>query len=115
VSNHKYDAMRDAAFKSKILDPKYHQPLLADMERLLDVANVPPEYLFKSTNGVCTEEEVNWAADVRKAGNKRGLMYLGKFGIEVEERMLSLSAMWLRNYIDVRYTSFNVAIQADKN
>lgn len=90
-------------FASKVLDPKVHDRLVANLDAYAADAGIHPRFIWTSAKGTLTDEESAWAKAIRQhmaSGQSLGLCYFG--GESVLERM-SLMAGWMtRNFIRAR-------------
>lgn len=103
--------MLEALIKeSPVIDQTHHKPLLDDIEGVCEKANIPPQFLFKSMKGYCSETEMQWVAN-SKTNPRHGLMYIGDFSISVETRMMLMVAAFLRNYRDARFITLHDCLQ----
>lgn len=90
-------------YASKVLDPKVHDRLVANLDAYAADAGIHPRFIWTSAKGVLTEEESAWAKAIRHhiaSGQSFGLCYFGD-GIVLER--MSLMAGWMtRNFIRAR-------------
>lgn len=96
----------EEAFKSGILNKEFHERLLVDIDAVIEVAGIPPEYLWSRLSEHCRVDEVEWMKNIRKHTN-HGLALVnggqkGKPAKPAIDRMMALTGACLRNYIDSR-------------
>jgi hypothetical protein len=100
-----------AEFKS-ILDSTRHGPLIADMQRICEVANVPRHHVEVSMKNYCRDDQVEWVSTYleRKKKGEGGLVLSGWTDSEI--RCYAIAGAFLRSYIDARVYSFNEVIDS---
>lgn len=107
----------DQVFQSGLLDKTYHDRLLADLERITQLAGIPPEYVWTRLSDYCPAEEGQWLRTIKK-GPHIGLAFVGgkgkKFSPPVEDKMMAMTGACLRNYIDARMMPVQEVIHALK-
>lgn len=96
---------------TSILDPIEHQRLLADLENVCEVANVPRTYVHQSMAQHCGAAEIEWVRNFRqnRIDGVGGLCLTGPNG---ETRAMAICGALLRNFIDARIVSVNQLIAA---
>lgn len=90
-------------YATKVLDPKVHDRLVANLEAYAADAGIHPRFIWTSAKGVLTDEESAWAKAVRQhmaTGSSFGLCYFG--GDSVLERMSFMAGWMTRNFIRAR-------------
>lgn len=91
----------EVAFASKVLDRELHERLIADMDSICNTAGVPPFVVWTRMSMYCSPQEMDWVA---KSFTKQtsGLVFVGKQLTPVEDRMMAMTAAYLRNFKDAR-------------
>lgn len=90
------------ALDSGLLNPSYHERLLADAHQIVELAGVPLRALWAPLSKYCTQEEVSWVRVLRRPTDL-GLVLLGKgHDVSVEDKMMAITGACLRNYTDAR-------------
>lgn len=92
----------ESAFSAKLLDREYHERLLADLSQIVAKAGVPANAVWSRLSEYCTQDEVDWVRNIRSSEDS-GLLFLGsKFVPSVEDKMIAITGVCLRNYTDAR-------------
>ena len=91
-----------AAFKSGLLDKEFHERLLTDLEQLTGKAGVPMHAVWSRLSDYCTSSEVAWVKDLRTSLDCGLVFYGDNFAINVEDKMVAIAGVCLRNYTDAR-------------
>ena len=92
----------EGAFSGKVLDTEYHDRLIANLEGFSRVAGVPVEYVWTPVSKYCKGEAIKWLRTIRR-NEFHGLCFVGPLDIiPIEDKMMSMAAACLRNYIDAR-------------
>lgn len=93
----------DEIFEIGILNREYHERLLMDLPRYARVAGIPPHFVWAKMSQYCTDDDVQWIKAMR-GGTSLGLIYVGaKFPVPVEDKMMAIVGLCMRNYIDARF------------
>ena len=90
------------AVEDQIIDPEYHQQLLADLPALVRQAGITEKYVWHSMHKYCTSDEVDYIMGIKQEDSPLGLYYVGKFKTPVIERMMSMAGACLRNYLNAK-------------
>jgi hypothetical protein len=96
-----------------LLDPVVHARLLADIEGVCAMANIPRHMLHSSASEYCGPSELEWLTNypVNKASGK-GLLMTGKFtNPSPETRMMAMAGAFLRNFVDARLIPLNSLLE----
>jgi len=91
-----------AAFKSGLLDRDYHERLLSDLPQLVAKAGVPMHAVWSRLSDYCTAEEIAWVRDLRCTPDNGIVFYGDHFAVPVEDKMVAIAGVCLRNYTDAR-------------
>lgn len=96
---------------TSVLDPVRHERLIADLDTVCAISNVPRSYIHKSMLTVCQKVEVDWVTHFHQYREQGcgGLLLLGVG--KAMDRCLSISAALLRNFIDARVVVTNTIIE----
>jgi hypothetical protein len=97
-------------YESGVLVPEVHYRLVEDLDHVAASAGVPPIYLTRSMEGVCSQEEIDWflSNPLSTNSDSAGLVYTSlSFN---EERLILLAAAFLRNYINAKIMSLQQVI-----
>ena len=90
------------AFASKLLDKEFHERLLADLPQIVAKAGVPAHAVWSRLSMFCTPDEVSWVRALHNPSNS-GLIFVGEeFDHLVEDKMVAITGVCLRNYTDAR-------------
>lgn len=96
-----------------ILDMVEHNRLIADMEHVCTVANVPDKFVRSSMTDWCGPEEIDWVRNYRKYRlEKSGLIITGANA--PSNRCMAICGALIRNFIDARLTSPTALLDAAK-
>lgn len=108
------NAVAQMAFESELLDKDYHMELIKDIDRVVARAGIPREMIWTSMKGICSQDEIEWAMAYSKNRLKGvgGLVYTGKMEGSIEDRMMAMTAAFLRNYIDARMMTLQEVLDA---
>lgn len=98
------------AFDSGLLDIEHHERLLADLNKVSDIAGIPPRFVWSRLSEYCKGEDYKWLASMRTA-ETNGMVYVGKTERPIEDTMMAITGACLRNYIDARVMSVQEVIQ----
>lgn len=100
-----------AVLESSILDSYDHGPLIADIERVCEVANVPERYLHQGISRHCGKQEKDWVKQFHtNRSHYAGLLLNGNGNPEA--RCFAICGALLRNFIDARVLSLNMLLSA---
>ena len=90
------------AIDEQIIDPDYHQQLLADLPALVRQAGITERYVWNSMREYCTPDEIAFIMGIKQEDCPLGLYYVGKFETPVIERMMAMAGACLRNYLNAK-------------
>jgi hypothetical protein len=97
------------AFESGILDPEYHKELVADIDSIAATAGLGKSHvplIYTPLTNLCGPEEREWLTEYSNfvaTGDTAGIFFSGVFEEpSVLDRMLAMTACFLRNYVDAR-------------
>jgi hypothetical protein len=94
----------------RVIDEVTHARILQDMQRVCEVANVPPTFVYNSMKSYCKDDEIEWVRRFnhhRKAG-LGGLVFEGVAKSEI--RCMAITGTLVRNFIDARMVSLNAVV-----
>lgn len=94
----------EEVFAEKRLDKTFHARLLIDLDRFAETAGIPPVMVWSRLNEFCSPEEVDWVRHIKQSETV-GMVFVGAFGMPVEDKMMAIAGACLRNYIDARVMS----------
>ena len=90
-----------------MLTPTTHPRILADFDRITQVAGVQGMFLHKSMKDYCGDGEVDWVKKFRQY-REDGIPGLLLHGVEApDSKCQAITAALLRNYIDARVVPVN--------
>lgn len=96
-----------------VLDEVRHARLLADIDHVCQVANVPKMFLHTSMKDHCSATEIDWVVNFRLyRDSKAGLVLDGLDN--PDSRSMAICGALLRNFIDARVMLLNTLLQAIK-
>jgi len=114
VALQKNHGIPDEVFSIGILSHEYHERLIADLDRVAEVAGIPKQFVWSKVSEYCTEPEVAWIKRMRK-GQDHGLAYIGKKSKPISDKMMAIVGACLRNYIDARLMTVQEVLLRLKN
>lgn len=100
------------AFDTKLLDPKVHERLIADLDQVVETAGVPRSAVWTRLSSACTPAEVEWVRYLRNPDNA-GLVIIGKEPVDL--KMIAIVGACLRNYTDARMMSVQEVLRRIKD
>lgn len=104
----------EEVFELNILNREYHERLLADIDRVAERAGVPIQFVWSKLSAYCTDDDAAWVRSMRQ-GHDAGLAYTGKVSKKpVPDRMMAITGVCLRNYMDARFMTVQQVTQALK-
>jgi hypothetical protein len=93
-----------------VLDPVVHGRIIADMERVCEIANVPASFIRHSMKSFCQDGEIEWVRSFN-VSRKDGLGGLALVGADhAETRCMAIAGTLVRNFIDARVISLNTIV-----
>ena len=114
-------ALRQAAIDNKLIDESAHAQLLADIEGYTRTAGIPEHFVWTSIHQYCGEDEIDYVLSIKKSLHERdgeviGMVYVGNVdGAPVNERMMSIAGVCLRNYINAKVMTVQKILEAIKS
>jgi hypothetical protein len=96
--------MVQKAYEENVLDETYHARLVQNIDQVSKVANVPVPVICKSAKEICSEVELVYIKHLKRqvAEGNYGMVLEGKPKVPVNDRMMAMTGICLRNYIDAR-------------
>lgn len=92
-----------------VLDPQRHARLLADLENICHVANVPRTFVHQSMTGFCDGQEIDWVVNFRMYRETcAGLLVVAR--PNPDTRAMAICGALLRNFIDARVMPLNTVL-----
>lgn len=90
------------AVEDQIIDPEYHQQLLADLPALTRQAGITEKYVWHSMTKYCSDRELDYVLSIKQEDCPLGMYYIGQFDTPVIERMMAIAGACLRNYLNAK-------------
>jgi hypothetical protein len=111
--------MRDEAIEAGIIDEVQHIQLLSDIAGYTRTAGIPESYVWTSATEYCDEEELAYINTIKKSLHERdgalGMVYVGDVeGSPVNERMMAIAGVCLRNYINAKVMTLQAVLESLK-
>lgn len=112
--------MRDEAIEAGIIDEVAHVQLLSDIAGYTRTAGIPEHFVWTSANEYCGEDEIEYIGTIKKSLNDRdgvnlGMVYLGDVeGAAINERMMAIAGVCLRNYINAKVMTVQAVLDGIK-
>jgi hypothetical protein len=113
-------ALRECAIESGLIDESAHTQLLADISGYTRTAGIPEHFVWTSINKYCGKDEIEYVATIKDSLTNRdgeviGMVYLGDVGgAPVNERMMSIAGVCLRNYINAKVMTVQAVLESMK-
>lgn len=113
-------ALRQEAIDNKLIDEAAHAQLLADIEGYTRTAGIPEHFVWTSIHQYCEKEEIDYVLSIKKSlhdkdGEHIGMVYVGDVGgSPVNERMMSIAGVCLRNYINAKVMTVQKVLDSIK-
>ena len=114
-------ASLEQAIADQLIDLEVHEQLLADIEGFTRTAGIPERFVWTSIHKYCEEDEIKYIRDLQRSlverdGECIGLVYLGGVeGASVNDRMMAIAGICLRNYINAKVMTVQDVLQAMKD
>ena len=113
-------AVMESAIESGIADPVYHERLMADIHGVAKTANIPESYVWTSIHKYCGQAEVNYVSEIKRHTDSEipifGMVYKGRIeGAPINDRMMSIAGMCLRNYINAKVMTLQEVLASLKS
>ncbi|ATS92329.1 hypothetical protein DLP05_053 [Stenotrophomonas phage vB_SmaS_DLP_5] len=100
--------MNDTVKLKKVIDPVRHARLLAGIDQFAATAGIPPHFIHKSTREHLSDKEIQWLRDYPEHKQEaEGLLLTGIHDPDPATKMQSMTAAFLRNFIDARLMAVN--------
>ncbi len=98
------NAVMEKAFDSGVLDKDVHMRLVADIERISNMAGIPKELIWTSSKKFLSDSELEWIMkyEFHKKNLKAGLVITGGAGHAIEAKFMSMTGLLVRNFVDAR-------------
>ena len=112
--------MRDEAIEAGIIDEVQHVQLLSDIAGYTRTAGIPEHYVWTSATEYCGAEELAYIGTIKQSltdrdGENIGMVYIGDVeGAAINERMMSIAGVCLRNYINAKVMTVQAVLDAIK-
>ena len=112
--------MRDEAIEAGLIDEVQHIQLLSDIAGYTRTAGIPESYVWTSATDYCGEDEIEYIGTIKKSltdrdGQNIGMVYVGDVdGSPINERMMSIAGVCLRNYINAKVMTVQAVLDALK-
>ncbi len=113
--------LKEAAIARGTIDEVAHEMLLADIEGYTRTAGIPEHFVWTPVTQYCeTEEEMDYIMSIKKRlhnkdGEIIGMVYIGDVdGAAINERMMSIAGVCLRNYINAKVMTVQDVLLAMK-
>ena len=101
-------------FETKVLDPEVHGRFVQNLDKYLKQAGVPKRYVWTPAAESCGAEEIAWLKRFRMHAQEgtAGLCFVGDPpGDPVPDRMMLMTGVLLRNFIDARFQTVAEVLQ----
>jgi hypothetical protein len=113
-------AVLKTALETGIADPVYHERLMSDIHGVAKTANIPESYVWTSIHKYCEAAEVKYVSEIKRHMDSEdpvfGMVYRGKIeGSPINDRMMSIAGMCLRNYINAKVMTLQEVLASIKN
>lgn len=115
-------ALRKEAIASKLIDETAHAQLLADIEGYTRTAGIPEHFVWTSIHQYCKgADEIDYVLSIKKSLHERngehiGMVYVGDVaGEPINERMMSIAGVCLRNYINAKVMTVQKVLDSIKS
>jgi hypothetical protein len=112
--------MRDEAIEAGLIDEVAHIQLLSDIAGYTRTAGIPEHFVWTSATDYCGEDEIEYISSIKKSltdrdGENIGMVYVGDVdGAPINERMMSIAGVCLRNYINAKVMTVQAVLDALK-
>lgn len=97
-----------------ILDPVKHERLIADIDHVQEMANIPRGFITKSMTEFCPADDIEFVKHFpkHKAAGTAGLLMVGT--TNADTRMMAMCGAFLRNFMDARVIPLNTLLTAQE-
>lgn len=109
---------KQTAIDTGLIDEATHEMLLADLSHWSRQAGIPEGFVFSSLTKYCDKKaELDYVASLMDPDEEViGMMYLGKVGgASINDRMMAIAGVCLRNYINAKVMTVQDVIQSLKD
>jgi len=102
------------AISDGVIDPEHHVRLLRDIDKVSRVAGIPVSFILTSAVDICTAEELVWVKAL-KSHEHANLAFVNssKPSTPSETRMMALTGLFIRNFINAQYMSVTKVLKSD--
>ena len=110
--------LKEAAIESGLIDPKEHSMLLADLDHWARQAGIPEKFVFSSLTDYSEDpQELRYVSSLLEPDLEHvGMIYVGAVpGASVNERMMAIAGVCLRNYINAKVMVLYDVLEALRN
>lgn len=113
-------ALRDEAIDVGLIDEVAHEQLLANVAGYTRTAGIPEHFVWTSITKYCEKQEVAYVLGLKDSlvhqdGETIGMVYIGDLeGAPVNERMMSIAGVCLRNYINAKVMTVQAVLESMK-
>jgi hypothetical protein len=108
------------AINAGVIDEVQHIQLLSDIAGYTRTAGIPEHYVWTSAKEYCGDDELAYIDTIKKSLHDRdgvniGMVYEGDVeGAAINERMMSIAGVCLRNYINAKVMTVQAVLDALK-
>lgn len=112
--------MRDSAIEAGIIDEVQHIQLLSDIAGYTRTAGIPEHFVWTSASEYCDGAELDYIGTIKQSltdrdGLNNGMVYVGDVeGAPINERMMAIAGVCLRNYINAKVMTVQAVLDALK-
>ena len=110
-------ALMERAIADGLIDESAHEMLLGDLSHWVRQAGIPERYVFSSLHETCDKPaEIDYITSMLDPDEESiGMVYLGKVGgASINDRMMSIAGVCLRNYVNAKVMTVQDVIEALK-
>lgn len=94
---------------NSVLDKDRHARLIADLDHVCTVANVPKSFVHQSMKAHCDAQEIDWVVNFRLYRQTHaGLMMVARSN--PDSRCMAICGALVRNFIDARVVPLNTLL-----
>lgn len=114
-------ALRAEAIENGLIDEIAHSQLLADIDGYTRTAGIQPHYVWTSIHSYCGDDEIAYVETIKDSlthqeSDAIGMVYLGDIdGASINDRMMSIAGVCLRNYINAKVMTVQDVLSAMKS
>ena len=111
--------MQTAAYDSGLIEPGYHERLIADMQGVVQQAGVDESYVWTPMSKYCGSVEVAYVINIKLQTQQDdpvfGMVYVGEVeDAPINDKMMSIAGACLRSYINAKVMTLQAVIDAMK-